>query len=542
LLLFPVEHVGENCGEGTDSGDLVQRRPAQPLNQKHTPAESVSSRYIVTLGAQVFRLLLSLATAAIVPRALGPTIYGNYTFLLSTSAAMRGVLDTGTQQAFFTFSAQERASGPLTRLYALVLGAQIAIVAAIIGVAAATGRTEWLWHAQHLDQIVLVTALDWLLFLAISFQQLGDSKGLTAYLQLSGAAIAALALVGLVALRVCGALDFYTFVYLNLACAGLTCGVQGYRLLVKNRALLWSGAVNVAAYAQRWWRFTRPLIFLQFYLQVVAYLGLYLIQTWYGSEEQGYYALALQWSAFAMVFTNSGVWIFWREIAHHSGGNDLRHAARAYEQFSALFLYLALALACWLSTSSAVLVQLVAGVRFHAAGNVLAVMSLYPVSQTMSQLATASLKATEHTASYARWTVLLSIPELLLTYLLLAPTSAPVPGLHLGAIGMAIKTALYGLVVAQVYDWLNCRFLGIQYARALGRRALALLAVGAAAAILIGAGDPWLRRAGMEQIEALIVCSVGYAAVIALMIWLWPGLAGLSRAQIVRGIRSLHRA
>jgi hypothetical protein len=152
------------------------------------------------------------------------------------------------------------------------------------------------------------------------------------------------------------------------------------------------------------------------------------------------------------------------------------------------------------------------------------------------------LKAMEHTASYARWTALLSIPELLLTYVLLAPTSAPVPGLHLGAVGMAIKTALYGLVVAQVYDWLNCRFLGISFTRSLGRRAVVLLAVGGAAAVLIGAGGPWLQRAGMEQLKALLACTVGYAAVIVMMVWLWPGLAGLSRAQIVRGIRLFRRA
>ena len=78
-----------------------------------------------------------------------------------------------------------------------------------------------------------------------------------------------------------------------------------------------------------WWKFTRPLILVQYYLPVVAYLGLFLIQRWYGSVEQGYYALALQWCGFSMLFTNSGVWIFWREIAHNSVSQDRHVAAKS---------------------------------------------------------------------------------------------------------------------------------------------------------------------------------------------------------------------
>jgi len=133
--------------------------PAERVEGAEFRPESVRSRYVVTLSAQVFRLMLSLISATIVPRALGPAVYGNYSFLLSTSTTLRGVLDTGTQQAFFTFSSQEGASGSLTRLYALVLCIQFSIVVAIIALAGATGRTDWLWHAQRLDQIVLVTAL-----------------------------------------------------------------------------------------------------------------------------------------------------------------------------------------------------------------------------------------------------------------------------------------------------------------------------------------------------------------------------------------------
>jgi O-antigen/teichoic acid export membrane protein len=519
---------------------LMVRDPTELVEGTDLKSESVSSRYVVTLSAQVFRLMLSLISATIVPRTLGPSVYGNYSFLLSTSSTLRGVLDTGTQQAFFTFSSQERASGSLTRLYALVLCVQFSIVAAIIGLAGATGKTEWLWHAQRFDQIVLVTILDWLLFLALSLQQLGDSKGLTAYQQLIGAAAALLTVVGLLLLRVTDSLSFYSFVWVSLAGAGLNCIVLIYRLLVVNRALFWNGAITVRDYAARWWRFTRPLILLQYYFPVVAYLGLFLIQKWYGSVEQGYYALALQWCGFAMVFTNSGVWIFWREIAHHATSQDLRVAAGVYEQFSTLFFLLALVLACWLSASSAILVQLVAGERFHPATAVLAIMAFYPVSQTLGQLSMVSLKAMERTGSYARWSIALTVPDVLLTYVLLAPPSAPVPGLHLGAVGLALKTAVYGLVSVQVFDWLNCHFLGIRYRAMLGRRMVALTTVGAIAAVLLGAGGPLLRSRGVGGVTALTLSSGAYAVAIAAGIWWCPGLAGLTRAQLLQGMSSLR--
>ena len=502
--------------------------------------ESVHSRYVVTLSAQVFRLMLSLISATIVPRTLGPAVYGNYSFLLSTSTTLRGVLDTGTQQAFFTFSSQEGASGSLTRLYALVLCIQFSIVAAIIALAGATGKTDWLWRAQRLDQIVLVTALDWLMFLALSLQQLGDSKGLTAYQQLVGAAVALLTLVGLLLLRLTGTLGFYSFVWLNLAGAALNCMVLVHRLLVVNRALFWSGAITVRHYATRWWRFTRPLILLPFYLSVAAYLGLFLIQKWYGSAEQGYYALALQWCGFVMVFTNSGVWIFWREIAHHSASQDLTATAGIYERFSTLFFLLALVLACWLSASSALLVNLVAGERFRPAAAVLAIMAFYPVSQTIGQMSMVSLKAMERTGTYARWCIALSVPDVLLTYLLLAPPSALAPGLHLGAVGLALKTAVYGFVSVQVFDWLNCHFLGIRYRAMLARRVVALTTVGATAAALLGAGGLLLRNSGFGGVTALALSSGAYAVTIAVGIWWCPGVAGLTRAQLLQGMSSLR--
>jgi O-antigen/teichoic acid export membrane protein len=506
-----------------------------------TPAESesVRSRYAVTLTAQLFRLMLSVITAAIVPRALGPESYGNYNFLMSTSAALRGFLDNGTQQAFFTFSSQERNTGPLTRLYAVALALQFAIVLLLIGAAALTGRLDWLWRGQRFDQIVLVTLLDWAVFLVLSLQQLGDSKGLTAYQQLTAAGVSLLTLMGLAILRLTDRLGFYSFVVLNLSGALLTCMILGQRLLIRDRGRFWDGKAQPGAYVRRWWRFTRPLILLQYYLPLVGYLGLYLIQRWYGSQEQGFYALGLQWSAFALVFTTSGVWIFWRELAHHSATSELQHAAHTYEQFSRALFLLALVLSCGLSAGSSLLVELVAGPRFQGASAVVAIMAFYPLSQTINQLTMASMKAMERTATYARWTFVLSVPDLLLTYILLAPRSAVVPGLGLGAIGMALKMTVFGLLSSQVYDWANCRVLKIGFASGLPRK-LATAAITAVLAIgFLRAGAEFLQRAGVGAIPSLCIAALGYAAAVATVVAFRPELAGFTRTELLAGLRSV---
>lgn len=509
--------------------------PADNTLDSHAPPDRIGLRYIVTLAAQGLRLLSSLVVAMIVPRTLGPAMYGNYTFLLSTAGTLRAFVDTSTQQAFFTFSSQQRASGALTRLYACALLGQFALVMLIVAFAIATRHYDWLWHGQQPQAIVWVTVLDWAVYFALSLQQLGDSKGLTVIPQIIGAVVACVALLALLVLWRAGALDFYTFVWLNLSAACANAVSLGAWLLRRHRALLWDGVVVAGSYVRRWWVFARPLILLQVYLPLVAYLGIYLVQRWDGPVEQGFYALALQWSSLALVFTNAGVSIFWREMAYQSASADPALAARTYSSLSRLLFFIAIVLACWISASSATLVDVIAGPRFASAVMVVAIMAFYPAAQTLGQLSTAALKATERTAQYARWSVALSIPDLLLTYFLLAPASAKVPGLGLGAIGMAIKTALYGLISVQVFDWINCRSMRIKFAPVLLQRVAAMGLVGAAAWSMLKLGGDWLRSDGWSGLGSLLLSSTIYGLVVLGIFWSLPALAGVSRQQI-RGV------
>jgi O-antigen/teichoic acid export membrane protein len=496
---------------------------------------------VVTLVAQLFRLGVSFTMAALVPRALGPVDYGNYAFLMSTATTLRGVTDSATQQAFFTFSSQESHGGPLTRLYGLVLLGQFLLIFGLIGMSAALGWLDIIWHGQKLDQIVLVTVLEWTLFLTVSLQQLGDSKGRTVQLQFIAAGGSVLVIAGLVALWLVGWLDFYGFVAVNVLGGLITCGLLGHWLFVRHRAIFWQGAIAGREYIRRWWRFARPLLLLQYWLPLVTFAGIYGLQRWYGASEQAFYALSMQWSTFALVFTTSGLWIFWREIAARNAAGEVERTAAIYVQFSSLFVFLALVLAGWLSASSGLLIDIVAGPEFSRAAPVLAMLAFYPVSQTIGQLSSASLKATERTVTYARWSFLLSVPDLLLTWVVLAPTDGLVPGLGLGATGLAAKMALFGLLNVHVFDWVNCRLLGLRFSSLLKRRAIAFVIVIGVAWLMAGTLGPALASVGLPSVAALAISSAAYFAAMAILVWFSPTLAGLTREQISEGLHWLVR-
>jgi len=73
----------------------------------------------------------------------------------------------------------------------------------------------------------------------------------------------------------------------------------------------------------------------------------------------------------------------------------------------------------------------------------------------------------------------------------------------------------------------------------LTRRLLAAAVVGALAIVLLGSGGWWLQRRGLGGITALALSSCAYAAAVAVLVLLWPAMAGMSRAELLRGLRTL---
>jgi len=497
--------------------------------------DSIRSRYAVTFATQCLQLAASFVTAGIVPRALGPTVYGNYSFLMNTAGTIRGVLDSSAQQAFFTFSSQSRESGRLTKLYAALLLVQCGLSLAFVGVSALAGITGWIWPAQALDQIVWATLLDWALFLAVSLRQLGDSKGLTIRAQVISLTASFLNVGSLTLLATVGDLNFYTLVLVNFTTAVTACAGLVHWLLVGNRELCWAGGLHgrVREYVERWWRFAAPLLVIEYCSPLVAYLSSYLVQAWYGADEQAYLAIASRWSTLVLVVTTSALPIVWREVAYALAQSDVERAARVYLRFNGLLFFLTVVLSFWFSRAGGPLVVLVAGDQYRAAVPVLAVMAFYPVAQTSGQLNIAVFKAAERTGHFRNISIVLSVPDVLLTYVLLAPPGGVVPGLGLGALGVALKLTGVGLVGVQVYERSNFRWLGLSYTRALVQKTVTVLAVGTLAAALLWGLEPVVEaRLGVGELTSLALTSALYLVLAGAIVLAWPEMVALTRGEI----------
>jgi O-antigen/teichoic acid export membrane protein len=277
-------------------------------------------------------------------------------------------------------------------------------------------------------------------------------------------------------------------------------------------------------------------------MAAVSLIDSYLIQRLYGSSEQAYFALSMRWSSIVLIFTSSVLMIYWREIAKRIASGERHRASIMYLSFDKMLFFLSLTFAFWLSITGKALIPLVAGKVYTEAVPVMAIMAFYPVQQNLGQLNGVAFLASERTVQYRNTAILTSVPSMMATYFLLASPASLLPGLGLGAIGLALKMVIVGLCTVQVYIWSNCKFFGISYWNLLRDKAITTIVIGSAAAVTLWVFGELLKRVlGFGMLTAYAVASATYFGLTGLMLFLRPKLAGLTRDEILSGIGLIRR-
>lgn len=495
--------------------------------------DSILKRFGATLAANAVGALVSFAASLLIARTLGPETFGNFAFLLASFAALNTWLDLGTPTAFYTFVSKGTNARAHVRLYGGWLLARFALVAAALALLPQT----WLAGAWVGQPRSLVLAA-WCAFFAsvilrVFLVQLAESARRTVFVQsaLSILSLSHLALV--VLLRASGTLSLpalYALLVLEYA------ALSAWFLLRFDRA--WLGAdepgPGAAELARRYARFCAPLAGYAFLGFLAEFADRWLLQRFGGAAQQGYFALGQQFSAAALLATTSLLNIFWKELAAAQAGADHARGRELYLRASRALFFAAAAGGAFLAPHSRALLSLTAGPAFADAWPTLALLLTYPAFQSLGQLNGAYFFATEETRTHVSISSIGLLAGLPLAWLVLAPRDAVVPGLALGAAGLAARGWLTQALAVSVQCAVVSRRLGGAAGPGRHWAVLAgLLALGGASAAL-GFGAALLLKLPHPGLAAMLIAAVPYLAGLAAALRRRPDIAGADQAHVDR--------
>jgi len=141
--------------------------------------DSLKKRYSSKLGANGIDFLLSLITAGIAPRGLGPAAYGNFEFLSSFFMQFVGFFDAGTSTCFYTKLSKRPDDTGLVRFYWLVVLGLSGLTVMLVLAALLLNLNGWLWPGQEVAFIGLAAVWGLLTWYSRVIAKVVDAYGLT---------------------------------------------------------------------------------------------------------------------------------------------------------------------------------------------------------------------------------------------------------------------------------------------------------------------------------------------------------------------------
>jgi O-antigen/teichoic acid export membrane protein len=493
---------------------------------------SARRRFVFTVGMNLLRSAVSFTTAMLVARWLGPSRYGSLAFLIGTFAGLRALLDMGSSSAFFTFMSQRGRSRRFVNGYLQWLAIQFTIPLLVIAFLLPSHWVATIWRGEPRLLVILAFGAA---FMQSSvwpvIQQAGESQRRTYLVQSIGVAVVLLHVVAVAAFWYFGLLGLYA-VLAAIAVEYLLASI----VVLGGLTFAPSDVDDRAPLLPKYVRYCLPLIPYAAVSFANEFADRWLLQRFGGGVQQAFYAVGAQLASIALIATSSILSIFWKEIAeaHHRG--DPVRMGQLYHRVSRLLFFVGAVAAGLLIPWSEDILALILGPAYTAGAATLAIMLLYPVHQSMGQIGATMLYATERVALQVAVGTGTMLFGMSMTYLVLAPPSASVPGLGLASTGLAIKMVVVQIVSVNVLAYVIARVSGWRFdwihqpASLVGCVVLGWVAHAA----VVHIGTP----PAPAPVRMLLGAALYLALVVGFVLAL-PSLTGFSRSELFADARRL---
>jgi O-antigen/teichoic acid export membrane protein len=494
--------------------------------------DSLKKRYLAKLFANLVGLAISLVTQAIIPRGLGPTAYGNFSFLSNFFTRIVGFLDMGTSIGFYTKLSQRQQDFGLVSFYLSFTGLASLLLIVFVGSIHVTGAYTTLLPDQTLFYLYLAAVWGILTWFVQVLNKIADAYGVTVSTEIARIIQKGFGLVLILALFLMNQLNlthfffYHYFILIFLVLAFNWVMERSGHSLRRGWRLTFD---QIRAYAKEFYNYSHPLFVYALVGLIVGILDRWMLQRFAGSVEQGFYGLSYQIGAVCFLFTSAMTPLITREFAIAFGEKDLREMARLFRCYIPTLYAIAAYFACFIAVEASKVTFIMGGEKFQHAALAVMIMAFYPIHQTYGQLSGSVFYATGQTALYRNIGITFMLVGLPITYLLIAP--GYMLGLNAGATGLAIKMVALQFIGVNVQLWFNARLLKLRFWRYMGHQIVSvgcLLGIAGIAMFLVDKGLGLQNRV----VLSFFLSGILYTLMTGVLGYAQPVLFGLQRRDI----------
>ena len=253
----------------------------------------------------------------------------------------------------------------------------------------------------------------------------------------------------------------------------------------------------------------------------------WMLQNWGGATSQSFYTLSYQFASVALIATSSILRIFWKEIAESYHNGDINRVQYLYIKISRILYFIAALFAGWAIPWTTEIIILTLGNEYINLKATLMLMFLYPVHQTLGQIAGTIFYATEKTKLYALISYFFMFFSSLAAYFLLAPKNMLISGLGLSSFGLGIKMVIMQIIQVNVLNYTLFKLYNLKFDWLFQIICLILV-------LALGASIKYfLLMLNIDSIIYKLFISIFIYLILSLCFIIWkPTIFGLSRSEI----------
>lgn len=496
-------------------------------------------RFLSTVITNILRMIIAFIAGIVIARTLGPGEYGNFTFLLGSFTSLATLVDMATSSAFYTFVSQRQRGRKFFFYYGSWVLAQLLIILLIVLFLPDSIREKiWLGHPFSLILLALFTSFTMNQLWRFT-AQIGESIRDTVGVQIRNLTIAVTYLICVLLLAGLHVVSIKNLFLLNIILYFLFSFLYGWRIYEAG-ILSRKEKEDLKDVFREFKSYCFPLVIYTWAGFLYSFADYWLLQKFGGSVQQGYYAIGARFSALSLIATTSMLQVLWKEIAEAHFHGNMERVRLLYQQVSRSLYFIGAVISCIMIPFSQEILALLLGPSYKAAWLPLSLMFLYPVHQAMGQINGTmlySIGKTKATSAIGLVNMGISIPT---AYILLASKSATIPGLQLGAFGMALKMVGCQLITVNLMAFWVARYINTTFDWTHQIHVLLLL-------LPIG----FLSKSFSQHLLSLwsfdryiilviAVSSIFYLVSVGILIRFFPPIAGLNRDQINHGLAWLR--